>query len=111
MLRRSKKASADEGRNGPATLKLCGINSAVVPIAIGSGGLEFKWRNGRAVECGGLENRCAVSTAPGVRIPLSPPKASDQSRSLLRDFCFIKILSEACFSEGFEIKQKPPEAD
>ena len=31
-----------------------------------------KGRNGRAVECGGLENRCPVSTGPGVRIPLSP---------------------------------------
>ena len=36
------------------------------------GGLEFKRRNGRVVECGGLENRCSVSTGPGVRIPLSP---------------------------------------
>jgi hypothetical protein len=63
---------------------------AVVPIVIGGGGLSQKWRNGRAVECGGLENRCPVSTGPGVRIPLSPPNASDQSRSLLRDFCFIK---------------------
>ena len=29
-------------------------------------------RNGRAVECGGLENRCSVYTEPGVRIPLPP---------------------------------------
>jgi hypothetical protein len=31
-------------------------------------------RNGRAVECGGLENRCSVYTEPGVRIPLPPQK-------------------------------------
>ncbi len=29
-------------------------------------------RNGRVVECGGLENRCSVTAEPGVRIPLSP---------------------------------------
>ena len=31
-----------------------------------------KRRNGRAVECGGLENRCSPTGEPGVRIPLSP---------------------------------------
>ncbi len=30
-------------------------------------------RDGRVVECGGLENRCSPSGEPGVRIPLSPP--------------------------------------
>jgi hypothetical protein len=30
------------------------------------------WRNGRVVECGGLENRCPPTGGPGVRIPLSP---------------------------------------
>jgi hypothetical protein len=30
------------------------------------------WRDGRVVECGGLENRCPPSGGPGVRIPLSP---------------------------------------
>ena len=34
----------------------------------------YEWRNGRAVECGGLENRCSATAEPGVRIPLSPPK-------------------------------------
>ena len=29
-------------------------------------------RDGRAVECGGLENRCPPAGGPGVRIPLSP---------------------------------------
>jgi hypothetical protein len=29
-------------------------------------------RDGRVVECGGLENRCSPSGEPGVRIPLSP---------------------------------------
>ena len=32
-------------------------------------------RNGRAVECGGLENRCSPYGEPGVRIPLSPHRA------------------------------------
>ncbi len=31
-------------------------------------------RNGRAVECGGLENRCPPNGGPGVRIPLPPQK-------------------------------------
>ncbi|MCK4323659.1 MAG: hypothetical protein KAW89_03960, partial [Armatimonadetes bacterium] len=30
-------------------------------------------RGGRADEGGGLENRCAVNAAPGVRIPPPPP--------------------------------------
>ena len=33
---------------------------------------QRKWRNGRVVECGGLENRCPAIAGPGVRIPLSP---------------------------------------
>jgi hypothetical protein len=36
-------------------------------------------RNGRVVECGGLENRCPVTTGPGVRIPLSPQLLQKQS--------------------------------
>ena len=39
-----------------------------------------KGRNGRAVECGGLENRCPAIVGPGVRIPLSPLKLSSQTR-------------------------------
>ncbi len=65
----------------------------VVPIAIGSGGLEIEHRrNGRVVECGGLENRCSVSTEPGVRIPLSPPNSSDHlpSASWLMGFLFYE---------------------
>jgi hypothetical protein len=30
------------------------------------------WRDGRVVECGGLENRCPPIGGPGVRTPLSP---------------------------------------
>ena len=33
----------------------------------------FSGRDGRVVECGGLENRCPVRAGPWVRIPLSPP--------------------------------------
>ena len=39
-------------------------------------GHYYLWRNGRAVECGGLENRCSASAEPGVRIPLSPQTKS-----------------------------------
>ena len=35
--------------------------------------LYLRRRNGRVVECGGLENRCPAIAGPGVRIPLSPP--------------------------------------
>jgi hypothetical protein len=31
------------------------------------------WRDGRAVECGGLEIRYSERSESGVRIPLSPP--------------------------------------
>jgi hypothetical protein len=42
-----------------------------VPITIGSG--AYYRRDARAVEWGGLENRCSAYAGPGVRIPLSPP--------------------------------------
>ena len=45
------------------------------------------WRDGRVVECGGLENRCSPSGEPGVRIPLSPQRQITPSAKL-RDFCF-----------------------
>jgi hypothetical protein len=43
------------------------------------------WRDARAVESGGLENRCPVS-GPRVRIPLSPlhPVIRDSKRSVRR---------------------------
>ena len=41
--------------------------------------LRFLRRNGRAVECGGLENRCPPSGGPGVRIPF-PPQQNLQQR-------------------------------
>ena len=52
--------------------------------------LYLRRRNGRVVECGGLENRCPPTGGPGVRIPLSPPKLSGQSHSPEADgiFCF-----------------------
>ena len=31
------------------------------------------WRDGRAAECGGLENRYSERSGSWVRIPLSPP--------------------------------------
>jgi hypothetical protein len=33
----------------------------------------YYWRGGRAVECGGLENRYPVKAGSWVRIPPSPP--------------------------------------
>lgn len=41
------------------------------------------WRDGRAVEGGGLENRCAQ--APWVRILLPPPRGPDKRRFFGRD--------------------------
>jgi hypothetical protein len=39
-------------------------------------------RNGRAVECGGLENRCPGQPGPGVRIPLPPLNSlADKSKT------------------------------
>jgi hypothetical protein len=37
-----------------------------------------RWRNGRAVDCGGLENRCPPYGGPGVRIPFPPPSTDQQ---------------------------------
>jgi hypothetical protein len=64
-------------------------------------------RNGRAVECGGLENRCTVTTVPGVRIPLSPPKQSDQPR-ISGVFVLTSAPEEACFRKVLKLKQKNP---
>ena len=44
-------------------------------------------RDGRVVECGGLENRCSPSGEPGVRIPLSPQRQITPSAKL-GDFYF-----------------------
>ena len=55
------------------------------------------WRDGRVVDCGGLENRCSPSGEPGVRIPLSP-----QRQITPADFCGIFIFiwpNQACLSE------------
>jgi hypothetical protein len=41
--------------------------------------LYLRRRNGRAVECGGLENRCPATVGPGVRIPLSPLKEKSEN--------------------------------
>ena len=44
----------------------------MVPLQRGGDFGWIYWRDGRAVECGGLENRCPAIAGPGVRIPLSP---------------------------------------
>ena len=60
-------------------------------------------RDGRAVECGGLENRCLPEGGPGVRIPLSP-LSSDAGFSLRLNSIFPgnrKKLSGIYFRSGF----------
>ncbi len=40
---------------------------------LGEAQKNINWRDGRAVECGGLENRYSERSESRVRIPLSPP--------------------------------------
>ncbi len=65
-------------------LKIHYMTRLYIHLNLFSGHLEHKYllflraltgqrRDGRVVECGGLENRCSPSGEPGVRIPLSPP--------------------------------------
>jgi hypothetical protein len=57
-------------------------------------------RDGRAVECGGLENRCSPYGEPGVRIPLSPQRQSKPSRLFCRDgFLFSDWPFKTCFDK------------
>ena len=55
-----------------ANLSLCSIFRKSFPFEKFVILLQRKRRNGRVVECGGLENRCPATAGPGVRIPLSP---------------------------------------
>jgi hypothetical protein len=57
------------------------------------------------VECGGLENRCSVSTGPGVRIPLSP-QSLNALRQLAEGFLFLRSDEESLLSEETEAKIK-----
>jgi hypothetical protein len=59
-------------------------------------------RDGRVVECGGLENRCPPIGGPGVRIPLSP-QSLNKSRQR-RDYLFYRSPEESLLSEGPEVK-------
>ena len=59
------------------------------------------WRDGRVVECGGLENRYPASAGSGVRIPLSPQhfnKPRERGVIYLTETplkaCFYKVLRE-----------------
>ena len=62
-------------------------------------------RDGRVVECGGLENRCSPSGEPGVRIPLSPqPKITPSAK--LGDFYFQ--ITEPGLPERGNMKIKRP---
>ncbi len=45
---------------------------------------SYSWCGGRAVECGGLLNRCTGKTVPGVRIPPAP----------------VLLLTECCLDEA-----------
>jgi hypothetical protein len=58
------------------------------------------------VECGGLENRCSVSTEPGVRIPLSPQSLNNPANGGV--VYFTEALLKACFHKELrENKHKP----
>jgi hypothetical protein len=61
-----------------------------------------EWRNGRVVECGGLENRCSASAEPGVRIPLSPQSLNAPLQAGF--FILPKYRSHARGTEGSEAK-------
>jgi hypothetical protein len=51
-------------------------------------GKSVYWRDGRAVECGGLENRCPLYGGPGVRIPLSPQAKTAEKSTFSAVFYF-----------------------
>jgi hypothetical protein len=55
----------------------------------------LKGRDGRVVECGGLENRCSPSGEPGVRIPLSPQTKLLPSGVRRMGFLFKILTSQA----------------
>ena len=57
--------------------------------------LDYR-RDGRVVECGGLENRCPLYSGPGVRIPL-PPQIKKGS---VRSFFIFKIAAES-YSDAY----------
>ena len=60
-------------------------------------------RDGRVVECGGLENRCSPSGEPGVRIPLSPQRQINPAACC---GLFILQMSEPCLHERRQMKNK-----
>jgi hypothetical protein len=63
-------------------------------------------RDGRVVECGGLENRCSPSGEPGVRIPLSPqilPWSAALSTHLLNEPSNILFFTQ---TSNFLIRQR-----
>jgi hypothetical protein len=68
----------------------------------GECGLLF-WRDGRVVECGGLENRCPPIGGSGVRIPLSPQSQNKSRASGI--VCFNKVPKKACFLKEMKVKQ------
>ena len=58
-------------------------------------------RDGRVVECGGLENRCPAYAGPGVRTPLSPQSQSKPSASRRMVFIF-RMTEQNLFCEGHD---------
>jgi hypothetical protein len=65
------------------------------------------WRDGRVVECGGLENRCSPSGEPGVRIPLSPQSLNESRHR--RDYLFYRGFEESLHYRETEGKKIKPE--
>ena len=55
----------------PTSIRRRVIKSGLAPVPKLSYGYN-SWCGGRAVECGGLLNRCTGKTVPGVRIPPAP---------------------------------------
>ena len=52
-------------------------------------------RDGRVVECGGLENRFSPIGGTGVRIPLSPQRFNNPANGGV--VCFTEKPKKACF--------------
>ncbi len=57
-------------------------------------------RGGRAVECGGLENRCASQEVPGVRIPPSPLRDDPNGGSNSPGWLLLRSSSSAPSRHG-----------
>ena len=84
------------------------IKSGLAPAPKLSYG-SYSWCGGRAVECGGLLNRCTGKTVPGVRIPPAPVFPFRLSFSTTKYHCEFQSIPSSllCAIEAvFRSKQK-----